>query len=209
MGLRDYADYYRFGSSPAVLIHYTGGTISREQHAERSHSEPTPIVDELRRVLKPTEEVHLLVSPAPPAGDEPRDEPLEAYLEYVIDVLLPEAGLAPEAIGFAGYSFGGHLATYLAATEERARGLAVFGGVGVLEAAREAGGVVSEALKSRFYRNADDPVPDPGLYVGRLPAAMHARAAAPLRGGHPFVDYAANGTVREVFRFLLDALTAR
>src|SRR5262249_44519543 len=121
-------------------------------------------------------------SSSPPAGDAPRDEPLESYLEYVVDVLIPAAGVEPTRLGFLGYSFGGHLATYVAASDERTRALAVFGGVGVLDAARAAGQIVGGGLTTRLFRNAGDPVPDPVRYVGALPKALAASVAATRPG---------------------------
>jgi dienelactone hydrolase len=79
-------------------------------------------------------------------------------------------------IGFVGYSFGAHLATYLAAGEMRARALAVFGGVGVAMAARHASKTPS-LLQTRLFRNWDDQVPDPSSYCAAIPWAP--RSALP------------------------------
>jgi dienelactone hydrolase len=114
--------------------------------------------------------------------------------------------LNPKAIGFLGYSYGGYLATYLGARDVRARALAVFGGTGVLHAARAAGEVLSPDLTTRLFRNAEDAVPDPDRYCAALPAEYHATVAAPLDGGHSFDTYARNGTVRAAFAFALGRL---
>jgi hypothetical protein len=85
MGLRDCADLYRFGVGPPRLVHYIGGTMSRAEHAERFSTEPLPIVAEFERALGGVRGVDLLVSPSPPT-----------YLEYAIDVLLPQAVSSPK-----------------------------------------------------------------------------------------------------------------
>ena len=91
MGIRDFADWYRFGEGGAApLVHYTGGSISWQAHQERFASEPTPILEEFVRAWEPTgrPRVDLVISPAPPPGEQPRPEPLESFLEYVMDELL-------------------------------------------------------------------------------------------------------------------------
>jgi pimeloyl-ACP methyl ester carboxylesterase len=207
MGLRDFADRYRFGvSGPAPAVHYTGGSISFQAHQERFHSEPVPIVTEFTRAWeragRPT--VDLIVSSAPPLGEAPRPEPLESYLEYVCDQLLPKLGAAPTALGFLGYSLGGSFATYLAALNEEARALAVFGGAGFVEAAREARTVMARDLSTALFRNEDDPLHDPRVACQQLPVGLHARAMGLRAGGHPFGDYASNGTVSDAFAFVLE-----
>lgn len=209
MGLRDFADRYRFGADgPAPVIHYTGGSISFQAHQERFHSEPTPIVAEFTRAWERQGQpvVDLIVSSAPPPGEAPRPEPLESYLEYVTDQLLPRLEQPPTAIGFLGYSLGGSFATYLAASTEQARALAVFGGAGFVEAARQAGPVIATELASALFRNQDDPLHDPFVAAQQLPRAFGARAMGLRPGGHPYVDYVANGTVPDAFAFVLERL---
>lgn len=209
MGIRDFADRYRFGGDgPAPLVHYTGGSISFEAHQARFESEPTPILDEFRRAWKQCGEprVDLIVSSSPPPSDEPRPEPLESFLEYVSDVLVPRLEQAPTALGFLGYSLGGSFATYLSALTESAKALAIFGGAGHVEAAREAGPVLARDLATALFRNQDDPLHDPRVAAQQLAPAFHARAMGLRAGAHPFVDYAANQTVADAFAFVLDRL---
>lgn len=211
MGLRDFADRYRFGApGPAPLVHYTGGSISPEVHRERFATEPTAIVNEFRAAWEQSGRpaVELIVSSAPPPGEEPRPDPLEAFLEYVMDQLVVRLPAPPPAFGFVGYSLGGSYAVGLAAVTEAASGLAIFGGAGHVESAREVGPVRARELATALFRNQDDPLHDPRVAAQQLPVAFHARAMGLRPGGHPFVDYAANGTVRDAFAFVLGRLEA-
>jgi pimeloyl-ACP methyl ester carboxylesterase len=209
MGLRDFADCYRFGGEgSAALVHYTGGSISWQAHQERFSSEPTPIVNEFKGAWehngKPR--IDLIVSSAPPSGAKPRPEPLESFLEYVMDELVPKLPQKPLGYGFVGYSLGGSFATYLAGVSVRARALAVFGGAGVVEAARQVRPVLARDLSTSLFRNAEDPLQEPSTAALQLPRGYNPRAMAPRAGAHPFSDYADNGTVADAFAFVLGRL---
>lgn len=209
MGLRDFADWYRFGGEgPAALVHYTGGSITWQSHQERFTSEPTPIVNEFKGAWERngTPRIDLVVSSAPPPGKEPRPEPLESYLEYVMDQLVPKLPEKPLGYGFVGYSLGGSFATYLAGVSVRARALAVFGGAGVVEAARQIRPVLARDLSTALFRNAEDPLQDPATAAPQLPPGYNPRAMAPRAGAHPFTDYADNGTVADAFAFVMGRL---
>lgn len=209
MGIRDFADWYRFGEGGAApLVHYTGGSISWQAHQERFHSQPTPILEEFVRAWERTgrPRVDLVISPAPPPGALPRPEPLESFLEYVMDELLVRLPSAPSAHAFLGYSLGGSFATYLAGSTETCRALAVFGGAGVVNAAKDVGPVQASDLATVLYRNVEDPLQDPTMVAPQLAVGFHARAMAQRPGAHPYVDYAANRTVEDAFVFALERL---
>ena len=67
---QDYANLYRFGelAGPAPLLVYIGGQVSVQTHAERFHSEPHAVVDELKVALQgqPVRRLNFLVMPSPP-----------------------------------------------------------------------------------------------------------------------------------------------
>lgn len=206
MGLRDFADWYRFGEGGAApLVHYTGGSISWQAHQERFASEPTPILDEFVRAWERTgrPRVDLVISPAPPPGEQPRPEPLESFLEYVMDELLVRLPSPPSAYAFLGYSLGGSFATYLAGSTETCRALVVFGGAGVVNAAKEVGPVQAKDLSTVLFRNIEDPLQDPAMVAPQLAVGFHPRAMAHRPGAHPYVDYAENHTVEDAFAFAL------
>lgn len=209
MGLRDFADRYRFGGEgPAPFVHYTGGSITWQAHQERFQTEPTAIVNKFRGAWERSgvPRVDLVVSSAPPPGKAPRPEPLESFLEYVMDQLVPKVAEKPTGYGFVGYSLGGSFATYLAGVTVRARGLAVFGGAGVVEAAREVRPVLAKDLATALFRNEEDPLQDPATAAPQLPPGYHPRAMARRAGAHPFAEYASNGTVADAFAFVLGRL---
>jgi hypothetical protein len=73
----------------------------------------------------------------------------------------------------------------------------------LLEQSRREG---ARPIEIAIFRNDSDSVVAPPQTVAAQLRPLHARAMAMRSGQHKFADYAANGTVRDAFRFVIDAL---
>lgn len=211
--LSAFASLYRYGvpAGPAPALVYVGGTLSRKKYKERLHTEPWPVLVELEKALAPARPPRLdvLVLPCPVESSE---EGLDAIVSHFDDELVPALGAPPSALGCVGYSAGALLAGYLGIVAE-ARALATFGGTGLPHAARAARDILQEAQRAgrpevevALFRNAGDPVADALAVATALLPPLHPRPMGERPGGHEFKDYAANGTVAEAFRFVLERL---
>jgi len=210
-----YANLYRFGKTAgaAPLLVYIGGATNRQTYLAQYGTEPTPIVNELARALElqPLPSLDALICPCPiDSGGEGH----EYFVDHFDGELCTELGAPPAALACVGYSAGAGYATHLAIVAE-ARALAVFGSAGVhqaeadnrtlLERLRGAGARPTEIA---IFRNDSDSVVAPPQTVATQLRPLHARAMAMRPGQHKFADYAANDTVRNAFRFVIERLSA-
>ena len=209
----DYASLYRLGvpAEPAPLLLYIGGAITQREHAARFHTEPLRILDELRVALGrvPLPRLDVLIAPSPPRGDEPGLTLLDWFVGHFEDQLLPALECpAPSARAFVGYSFGAHLATYLALGREGARALVTLGGAGIAEAAQAARPAAARDLAIALFHNEDDELPEPEQAVWAFEERFSPLVMKPRPGAHPFGYYAGNGTVADAFTHALRRLGA-
>lgn len=207
----DYANLYRFGqpAGPAPLLVYVGGAITKQQHAQRFHTEPTPILNEVVAALERTgtERLDVLLAPSPPRGDEPGMTLLESFARHFEEQLLPALeGPPPLAVAFVGYSFGAHLATYLALGREAARALVTIGGAGIAEAAQAARPAAARDLQIALFHNEDDPLPRPERAIWAFEERLQPRLMPVRPGDHPFQFYAANESIVDAFALALEWL---
>jgi hypothetical protein len=209
-----YANLYRFGKTagPAPLLVYIGGATNRQNYLMQYETEPTPIVSELARALElqPLPTLDALICPCPlDSGGEGH----EYFVDHFDSELCPELGAPPAALVCVGYSAGAGYATHLAIVAE-ARALAVFGSAGVHQAAadnrtllEQSKGEGTRPFEIAIFRNDSDSVVAPPQTVAAQLRPLHAHAMAMRSGQHKFADYAANGTVRDAFRFAIERLS--
>jgi pimeloyl-ACP methyl ester carboxylesterase len=211
LGHDAFADYYRFGDgSSAPLIFYIGGATNEEKYRERMSSTPDAVVHEFERAHaeagSPT--VDLLITPSPVTGPERKDTILQDFYVYVLTELLPAMnGSKPNTIACMGFSFGAYLSTYLALNMPEVRGLGIFGGVALLDAVSQSSH--ADHTDKRFYvaANFDDPTYGYSEEFVKLLADKGLKHDFFRRtGGHAFVDYAENDTVKDLFRFMIISL---
>jgi hypothetical protein len=209
-----YANLFRFGepAGAAPLIVYVGGATTREKYLARSAPAPEhPVMREAAKVIAASagrlrlRALNLLVCPCPleTGGQGP-----EAFVDHLDHEVEPQLTGAPVAVGLVGYSAGAEHATH-AAIIGGARALAVFGGTGVVQTARQlrkvvdAGAREGRRLAIALFRNGGDETPEPAVVARSLRAFdVHPFPAAP--GDHEFRSYAANGTVAAAFRFVVE-----
>lgn len=206
-----YASLYRFGgaATPRPVIVYVGGAISLADYLARRSTHPEPVAACLRAAVAASRlrALDALICPCP-LGLGP-DGP-DGFVEHYDRDLVPALGAAPSALGCVGYSAGAAIAAHLAIVAG-ARAAACYGGVGVTDAVHALTPLTAAATAPELglFRNRDDLVPDPATVARALGGASALRpvvhAARP--GGHPFVDYAANGTVTAAFRFVIERLS--
>jgi hypothetical protein len=206
------ADLYRFaGAGPgAPLVLYVGGAIGRQEYDARRTTAPDVVAHELARALEhlPAAPVSLLVCPCPiDIGGE------DGFLAHYDDELLPAIGGEPSALGCVGYSAGCMFASYVSVLS-RAGAAALVAAAGMVRGADTLRPFVEAAVREKaplpavaLYRNAHDPVDAP-LEVRRRLAGLDVTVTGAGPGGHPFSDYAANGTIAAAFRFVVERLTS-
>ena len=142
----------------------------------------------------------LLVVPCPPDVRQ-AGRTLTPELVEVITEFADGAGSARLIAGIVGNSVGAHLAFALAPSLA-VRRLATLAGVGMIEAV-EREGLAASMEEVACYSNYNDPAREQTLelvawlHERRVPARFVSRA-----GGHGFIDYLANGTIREALRFV-------
>jgi hypothetical protein len=213
--LQAYANLCRFGENagPAPLLVYIGGATNRQTYLAQYETEPTPIVSELARALElqSLPRLDVLICPCPlDSGGEGH----EYFVDHFDGELCTELGAPPAALACVGYSAGAGYATHLAIVAE-ARALAVFGSAGVHQAAADnrtllerLRGAGARPTEIAIFRNDSDSVVAPPQTVATQLRPLHARAMAMRPGQHKFADYAANDTVRNAFRFVIERLSA-
>lgn len=216
-----FASHYQLGdpATPGPALVYIGGAISADTYRERTTEEPVPIRRELERALAEvaTPRLDVLVCPCPldtrlPDEDAPAGP---AWFEHHWDQeLAPALGDEPTALGLVGVSAGAAFAIHLGVVLE-ARAIALLAAVGVAEAVRSPAlaallaALVDEGwsgLDVAAFTNQDDMAPPPARLAAVAPRALRVRAMPQRPGGHPFADYAANGSVAAAFRFVLERL---
>lgn len=216
-----FASHYRLGEpgTPGPALVYVGGAITTDTYRERMTQEPEPIRHELARALTeiPLPRLDVFVCPCPidtrlPGEDTPAGP---AWLEHHWDQeLAPVLAAEPTALGLVGVSAGAALAVHLGVVLE-ARAVAILAAVGVAEALRApamAALVTAlvddgwDGLDLAAFTNQDDLAPPPARLAAAAPRALRVQAMPQRPGGHPFADYAANGSVAAAFRFVLARL---
>ena len=212
VGLPAFADFYRYPADrtqPAPLLIWVGGAISLETYERRRATEPVEILAECdaarSRLGDPPGDLLILSSPPTLQGLESRLDLFHHLLAFeLFPLLLPPH---PTSLGLVGNSFGAYLATGFACRRPDARALATVAGVGLWDAIREARGDLSPDLALRCYANEEDFA---GVYAYELETELATRGRildlVERAGDHPFADYAANGSIREAFEFVLKRL---
>jgi len=207
-----FADWYRFGESQeeeVPLIIYVGGAISLEEYRKRETTEPLQVVQEFSKAVGNSELscIDLLVLPFPPESDGGVYQQLFSVL--ILELPLTTPNPRPSQIGCIGNSIGASFASYLTFSLKQVKALATLGGYGMVEGANDSN-MVGE-VADRVYRcwwNADSPGYMENLFflqlLTRYDADMEIVTGS---GGHDFADYAANGSVRDAFAFILKGET--
>ena len=204
-----FADFDRYPADrteAAPLVIWVGGAIPGETYERRRATEPVAILAEFEaaRSLSSDPPCDLLLLSSPPTLQdlETRLDRFHHHLAFELFPLLPLPH--PTALGLIGNSFGAHLATGFACRRPDARALATLAGVGLWDAVRQSGGELPAALALRCYANKDDLASG---YARKLETELAARGRfldlVARAGDHPFADYAANGSIREAFEFVL------
>jgi hypothetical protein len=211
-----FADFYRFESparlpapGPRPLICYWGGALRPGDYEKRRLTTPEPVVAAVRTAL-PTEppSFDLLVFSLPPVT--PRmHESLRLDLRYALaEEILPQTpNPQPSALGYVGFSSGAAVALLLALDVPSSRAVATLGAAGVTELLLDAPRSALARLKLRSFSNADDPIASDthsfrnALEARGLSLSLHVGA-----GGHEWDEYAENGSVRQAFSWILDAI---
>lgn len=205
-----FADWYRFGGQvdgPRPLIHYVGGSITRDVYLSRLHGEPTPVVDEFQMAWesagKPS--VDLQVSSSPPCGESRQNGILQDFFSHVLFELLPRTdNPRPPALAFVGNSFGAHLASYLTFSLAGAKALATIAGCGMADAAQQTSLNNLKSKRFMVFSNLDDGTEYEDEEFRRFLEAREILLVVERRpGGHDFDDYQANGALRDAFEFCL------
>jgi len=208
-----FADYYRFGAATTAcpLVVYVGGAITENEYRQRIGTEPLPVIHEFTKAFEESgfPGVDLLVLPFPPEPDGTLHEKLFSILLF--ELLRQTPNPRPEVISCVGYSLGASFASYLTFSLVQVRGLAVIGGYGMAEAARQSrmlGEVADRCYQA--YWNADSRGYMENLqflhFLTKYDASMEVVTA---EGDHDYADYAANGSVRDAFGFVLKGMFAR
>jgi len=211
LGMRLFADWYRFGEprGPVPIVHYIDGAISSQEYERRFETEPHAILAEFASAVSfiglPC--VDLIACSAPPIQPDRTSTAAADFADHLWSDLLPQTpNQSPEALAFVGYSFGGHLATYLALDSAEARALAILGAVGIREAARQTTSAHAKPLLTRVFTNHDDQAAR-GI-TAEMPQVAALLDCVPdgRPGRHDFRHYAENGSFRDAFQFVLAML---
>jgi pimeloyl-ACP methyl ester carboxylesterase len=229
-----YGDSYVGGGegceSERPLVICIGGSISDKIYEDRRKTAPVAVANEFAAVAGSRPAADLLVCPFPsPArtpqgnGAEPEDGPdgvprlsakawqsrmRERFAVHLVSELLHtrEAAL-PSSLAFIGFSSGAYLAVGLALDLPRARGAAVFGGVGMAEAVAQSRQDSSRGKHFLALAGDEDPLsPHSKEFCNLLCRFAGQAEARTVRAGHSFHQYAACGAVRECVAFVLGLL---
>ena len=204
-----FADWYRFGGGtdkiPPLII-YVGGAISHTEYQTRMKTEPLQIVQEFSRAFSSSDPdcADLIVLPFPPDPDPGVHQQLFSVL--VLELLKQTPNPRPERIGCVGFSLGASFASYLTFSLAQVKALATLGGYGMVEGANESS-MLGEVKSRRCqcWWNADSSGYMENLFflqfLTRHDATMEIITCT---GGHEFSDYAANNSVQDAFRFVLE-----
>ncbi len=208
--VQPYGHHYRFGGAEpgAPLVLYVGGAISRKDYVQRGATSPDPIAAEFEKAFALVQPgpVGLLVCPCPVEIGG-----LDGFLEHFDAELLPAVGGAPSSLACAGYSNGAQFASYLAVAAG-AKALSLIAAAGMQFVAEEVRPMIERVRREKaastlpkavLFRNAQEEVNDAAT-VRRCLHGLDLSVAGAKPGRHPFRDYAANGTVVEAFRFVLE-----
>ena len=208
-----FGNWYRFGDQtegPRPLIHYIGGSITRDVYLSRLHGEPTPVVDEFRLAWEASGKpaVELLVSSSPPSGESRQNGILQDFFSHLLFEILPRTdNPRPPALAFVGNSFGAHLASYLTFSLAGSKALATIAGCGMADAARETPLLNLESKRFMVFSNRDDGTEYEDEQFRLFLESRDILLAVERRpGGHYFDDYRANGALRDAFGFCLRSL---
>jgi hypothetical protein len=208
-----HGDYYRYtaGDGAVPLIIYIGGATSAAEYLARLNTEPAAILDEFGNSWEAagSPAADLLILPCPPVeeGGEPTFRQ-DFFATLLFNILPATDNPRPPSLGVVGYSLGASLGTFVTLGLAGAKRLATLGGYAMAEAGRESpcvGGADSRSYKS--ICGFDD-----RAYMENLSFAMFLKShdidlKIEMRpGGHEFADYAANGAVKDAFRFLFNGI---
>ena len=211
-----FADCYRFGDltvESRPLLHYIGGSISRNVYLSRLKGEPTPVVDEFLPAWMSAGQpaVDLLISSSPPSGESRQNGILQDFFSHLLFELLPGTGNPrPPVMAFVGNSFGAHLASYLTFSLAGGNALAAIAGCGMAEAAIQTPLLNLESKCFMLFSNIDDGTEYEDEEFRRFLSARDIALTIERRpGGHAFDDYRVNGALKDAFAFCLASLMVR
>ncbi len=211
-----YADWYRYGTSDPAgvpMVVYVGGAIPKNTYSERQATRPDIIAVEFEnaRELNPMACVDLLIIPCPLSIMERRSVWRSEFREHFTRELLPAIeNREPLRMSVVGYSLGSYFAMCLLAERATACGLATVGGAGMPEALLESDPPDLHKKRIISFCNENDHLFEitEKFRNTLLSRGIHLETTR-RAGGHPFRNYAENGSVRDAFAFALQCLQKR
>ena len=208
---RPYLNRYRFGTEgvAAAVVVYVGGAISRSDYESRRHTSPDALVEPFAEAwaARPTCPVDFVVLPCPTSLGTHREDWI---LHHYDNDILPLLGQAPTALGCVGYSAGAAHALRLAVCSE-AQGLTVIGPAGLsrtvhdLRNLRTTQAQDGRVFRARGFLNNSDNVCRDTRWSSGMPASLRF-SWCHREGTHPWREYVANGSAREAFADVLQAV---
>ncbi len=204
LGPNLFADFFSAvaGAHRRPLLVYFSGALSERRYEERRKSEPTNVVEAFRESGPVALAWDLLVVAAPPTfvAREPGLGRIVSAL--VSEFLAASPNPEPPATAAVGMSYGALLGCAYVLEVQRCNRLAAPAGVGMAEVTESA---PREALAGKTFKcfvNDGDPLSEQSHRFARQMRGYGRRVEVVTRHGeHSFVDFVANGSAAEAFRF--------
>jgi pimeloyl-ACP methyl ester carboxylesterase len=204
LGPNLFADFYSAaaGAGRRPLLVYFSGALSERRYEQRRMTEPAIVVETFRESGPGAAAWNLLVFQPPPTLVE-RGHDLRRIVGGLLSAFV-QASLNPEppAIAAVGMSYGALLGCAYALEVQRCNRLATLAGVGMAEVTESAPweAVVGKAFKC--FVNDGDPLSEHShRFAEQMRGYGHRVEVVTQHGEHSFMDFVANGSATEAFKF--------
>lgn len=186
------------------LLVYFNGALNERRYEERRATQPTHIFEVFGEIETADEAWDLLVIPPPPALTERGLAMRRIVAELVLTFVGSSPNPAPAVFAAVGMSYGAMLGCAFTLEADGCDRLATLAGVGMVEVVEAAPPEELAGKSFKCFVNDGDPLSDQSDRFAAVMAASGRRVEVIRRhGGHAFVDFVANGSAAEAFRFAM------